>query len=452
MRLNHWKKVIVLAVVAPCVTLFAQSFKAGAGKADIQTTPSMFPISEFSGQHDPVSTRVLLLDDGSQRIVILTVDTPSIQDPSIVEWKAILTKITGVKSENSLVIATHTTPAPHVLSGVTLGAAPGAAAGVQNMAPAQLANAMAYAKAVDDAVEAAATKALSTLQPAQVGFGLGSSRVNVYRYVSTAKGWAAGFDDTGFTDPSLPIVRFDSMDGKPLAWLMNYAVRPAIMERSKTADGGMLISADIVGPARRFLESQYGSGATAIFLMGADVDQAPLFMANYSVFDKEGNSSQVDIHEAGFTLVDLLGGRLGRSALKANEGIKATKTPAALRLARQSVELTTQAHPPHNAGDPAEPGGAAVKFPFVVLQIGDFAFVGMAAELDAALGVKIKTESPFANTIVVAMVEGAASPLPGETNYDRKTPAAVNSQYARGSAEKVAAAIQAQLKQFHYSK
>jgi len=39
--------------------------------------------------------------------------------------------------------------------------------------------------------------------------------------------------------------------------------------------------------------------------------------------------------------------------------------------------------------------------------------------------------------------------LPDEASYDRKTSEALTSQYSRGSAEKVAAAIQAQLKEFH---
>lgn len=451
-RSAHWAWVILPALVAPS-TIFAQSFKAGAGQADIQTSAISFPVAEFSGQHDPVSTRVLLLEEGSQRIAILTVDTPSIQDPLIVEWKAILTKVTGVTPENALVIATHTTPSPHISSGP--GGGPGAGPdGRKQPSPAALASAKAYAESVDSAIESAATKALANLQPAQVGFGLGASKVNVNRDVLTAKGWGIGYNETGFTDDSLAVVRINALDGKPLAWIMDYAVRPAIMERSKTADGGALISADIVGAARHTLETEYGSGGTAIFLMGAAVDQSPLFMANRFVQDKDGNTSQVDIHEAGFTLVDLLGERLGGDAAQVSEGIKNTEAPSQLHLVRQSVEVTTQARqlPNGGGGFGAPPPGTAVKIPFVVLQIGDIALVGVVPELNASMGVKIKTESPFAHTIVATMVDGSAKYLPDEASYDHKTSEALGSEFARGSAEAVVSAIESELKQLHQSK
>lgn len=77
--------------------------------------------------------------------------------------------------------------------------------------------------------------------------------------------------------------------------------------------------------------------------------------------------------------------------------------------------------------------------------MGDIAFVGIAPELNANIGVKIKKESPFAHTIVVTMVDGSAKYLPDATNYDRKTPETLGSHYARGSAESAAEQIVASL-------
>jgi hypothetical protein len=464
MRFTHWARVAVLVLVAPGVTIFAQTFKAGAGQSDIQTSPSMFPVAEFSGLHDPATIRALLLDDGVQRIALLTVDTPSIQDPSVVEWKAIVARVAGMKTENVLVIATHDTAAPHITPsgamqmtaeghgmapGTALGPAPAAqnADGPRPPTPAQAANAKAYAKAVDDAVEAAATKAVTTLQPVQVGFGLGASRVNVSSDLLTPKGWANGLNDDGFTDPSLALIRFSSLDGKPLAWLMDYAVRPAIMERSKTESGGDLISGDLIGVARNYLEKQYGSGATAIFLMGAANDQQPLFTAVRSVFDKDGNSSRVDIHEAGFTLVDLIGERLGSDAVRVNESIKTSATPTRLRLVRQSAEVGTQAR--QQPGGPIAPTGQKVAIPYVLLQIGDVVIVGTKHELNATTGVEIRTGSPFPHTIFAAMVDGSNGSLLDKSAYDHGTNGSLNSYYVRGSAELVVTAIEAQLKQLH---
>jgi hypothetical protein len=69
---------------------------------------------------------------------------------------------------------------------------------------------------------------------------------------------------------------------------MDYAVRPAVMGRSKIESGRALISGDLIGVAPHYLEAQYGSSATAIFLMGAASDQQTLFTAVRSVFDQDG--------------------------------------------------------------------------------------------------------------------------------------------------------------------
>ena len=446
----------------------AAVLSAGAGAAEIKISSDVLPVEGYTSVHDPISTRVLLLDNGGLRIGILVVDTPSIQDSFIDSWKAILTRVTSVKPENALVIASHDTSAPHV----SLGAGPGAGGGPNGGhaaggpagagggpgggggaggGPGAGPNAKAYAQAVDTSVEAAATKALATLQPVQLGFGLGTSRINTNRDVLTPKGWALGYDDAGFTDPSLAIVRINTLDGKPLAWLMDYAVRPAILENSLDDKTAKAISGDLVGASEHYLESHSGPGGTAIFLMGAGVDQSPYLMANRFVQDKDGNSSRIDIHEAGFNLVDLLGERLGSEAVRVSDGIKTSATPAALRIVRQSVAVTSQIPKPINgAAPPANAqAGEAMKVPFVLIQMGDIAFVGVAPELNANIGVKIKAESPFPHTIVVTMVDGSAKYLPDTTNYDRKTPEALGSRYARGSAENAAAQIIAALKKMH---
>ena len=422
--------------------------RAGAGAAEIRITPDMLPVEGYTWVHDPISTRVLLLDEGNVRIAMLVVDTPSIQDSFIDSWKAILTKVTGVKTENALVIASHDLAAPHVSSG----AGPGAG---RDPSPETLARVKAYAQAVDQSIESAANKAAASLGPAQIGFGLGTSHINTNRYQQTPKGWTIGYNDVGFTDPSLAVVRFDTANGQPLAWIMDYAVRPAIMEQSLDAKGGKAITGDLVGASEHYLESHSGSSGTAFFLMGAGVDQTPYLQSNRFVVDKDGNTTHVDIHDAGFTLVDLLGERLGSEAVRVNEAIKTSNSPAALRIVREVVEVDTQV-PTQVAGAPGVgTGGTAgekVKVPFVLLQIGDVAIIGVAPELNANIGVKIKTESPFAQTIVVTMVDGSAKYLPDQASYDRKSPEALSSRFARGSAESVVTRIVAALKQLNSSR
>lgn len=456
MRLTYWIRVIVLVLVAPAVTIFAQTFQAGAAQSEIQTSPAMFPVPdpviEYFGQHDPASIRVLILDDGTLRIALLTVDTPSIQPTLVAGWKAILTRVTGVTAENALVICDHDTVTPHITATgvVTIapsehGMAPGNPSAPvlvpRKVTEAQAASAKAYAKAVDDAVETAATKALAALQPVRVGFGAGRSQISY------------SAQDT--TDQTLALIRFSSLAGKPVAWLMDYALPPSVMSSSRTESGGALITGDFAAVAERYLEvhcgSKDGSGATAIYLMGAAGGQEPIFSAVRTVYGEDGKPSRVDIHEAGYTLMELIGERMGSDAVRVNETIKESATAPRLRLLRKSVEVETQAFQRSNGASPvaATPTGQKVAIPYVLLQIGDIVMVGTMHELNLTTGAEIRADSPFPHTIVVTMVDGSNGGLYDISAYDHKMSSALNSYYVRGSAEAVAAAIGNELRQMN---
>jgi hypothetical protein len=429
---------VVLAVfVGPAG---AGAFTAGAGRADILIPADLYPLDGFVGQHDPLAVRVLLLDDGRERIAIIVVDQTSISDKSIADMKAIVNKVAGVLPNNAIVCASHTFSVPHVLP-------------PQNPADKMSENIVALERVINAAVQTAATQAVSTLQPARLGLGTGTSRVNINRDVQTPAGWWLGANDAGYIDPSLGVLRIDGVNGKPLALLMNFAVQPSIMDGSESGKGGKLITADLAGAATRYVESQFGPGVVSAFLIGAAGDQAPYLQANRHVVNKDGSVSRDDIHDAGFALVDLLGERLGKEAVQVAESIVATQMPI-LGVQRMSVEVTSQAASHENA--PTGPvmsyeyqPGAQIEVPVVLMRIGGIALVGLQAELAASIGARIKAGSSFPNTIIVTMVDGAAKYMPDAASYDRFTYEARSSRYARGSAETTASAVVNLLNQMH---
>jgi neutral ceramidase len=435
----------------------AQDFRAGAGKSDIQTSSAMWPVDGFTSQHDPLAVRVLVMDDGKTRSAIVVIDQTSISEGVLDSAKGAVTRIAGVQPENTIVVASHTFSAPHVmgLGGPGGGNAGPGGAGPGGPGPAPSAGTLAFARAIGAAVENAVTQAKASMQPATVGFGLGTSDVAVNRDVPTPKGWWLGGDPSGYSDKTLPVVRIDGKDGKPLAVLINEAVQSSIMDHSENANGSKPVTADITGAATRFVEEQYGGGTVALFLIGAAGDQAPIFQGNRYVLGRDGTTRRVDIHEAGFTLVDLIGERLGSEALQVSEGIKATETPT-LQVWRRSLKVPSQAGA---KGLPTEPvtsynyqPGPDVEVPVVLMRIGDIAIVGLQAELAASVGTQIKTQSPFAHTIVVTMVDGGAKYMPDAKSYDRFTYEARNSRYAKGAAEIMCAGIDDLLKQMQQSK
>ena len=96
---------------------YATDFRASAGKSEIQITPDMLPLENLTSQHDPLTVRVLLMDDGKARSAIVVLEQPSVSDATITGVKASLTKLAKVSPEYAIVVCTHTTSAPHANMG-----------------------------------------------------------------------------------------------------------------------------------------------------------------------------------------------------------------------------------------------------------------------------------------------------------------------------------------------
>jgi hypothetical protein len=438
MKLPFLARAVLLALTVTSATAFAADFRAGAGKSEIKITPAMWPLDGFTSQHDPLMVRVLLMDDSKTRAAIVSIEQTSINHGTIDRAKAKLTEVAGVAPENTIVVASHTFSSPHNFFGSTSGWNGGAEG------PKLGSGVPAYSKAIDDAVNAAITQAKNSLQPAKVGFGVGVSDVSVNRDFPTPRGWWLGANAAGFSDTSLPVVRIDSMDGKTLAVLINEAVQSTITDHSVGQDGVKSASSDLAGAATRFVEKRYGGNAVAIFLYGAGGDQAPILQGNRYVLNRDGSISQVDIHEAGFTLVDLLGERLGTEALQVSQEIKPTVSPT-IEVRREILKVPSQ-----DKGKTLPTGpvlsysyatGPEIDFTFVLMRIGDIAIVGLRAELAASIGAQIKEHSPFPHTLVLCMVDGGNKYMADSKSYDHFTYEARNSPYARGSAELIASGI-----------
>ncbi|WP_239648462.1 neutral/alkaline non-lysosomal ceramidase N-terminal domain-containing protein [Komagataeibacter europaeus] len=416
------------------------AFRAGSGRADIVFPSGRFPIDGFTGQHDPLAVRIVLLDDGTTRLAIVVVDLTSISGELITAIRTIVTDVAGIATPDIIVSASHTFSAPHIF-----------AAGQAPPGTDMKANAAAW-QAVIQAARQAATRALASLQPARLGAGQGTSRVSVNRDVRTPYGWWLGADDAGDTDPTVSVLRIDRLDGRPLAIMTNFAVQSSVMDGSVTSTGGRLVTADLAGAAMRHVEARYGPDAAALFMVGAAGDQAPYLQASRPVVNADGRAARIDIHEAGFAIVDLLGARLGAQIVDVTEQIRAVDAPT-LDIRRESIQVASQAFSPrtNRATGPVTTfsydAGPPVALPVVLVRIGDLALVGVQPELAAGLGARIRAHSPFAHTMVATMVDGGAKYMPDARSYDRHTYEARSSPFARGAGEAACARIVALLKQ-----
>lgn len=440
--------VFVVAVAAAIVALSGSralqaadasaSFRAGAGKAVIELPGELFPFQneKFTTVHDPLQVKVVLLDNGASRIALVVIDATSLGTDVIDLVRQTVSKSTGVATNNIMVNASHTFSSPHV-------------------PPAQQAERAhereLMSAALTSAVQKAAENAAGTLQAARVGFGTGTSSVNVSRDVESKDGWWLGANEHGPSDKSVAVVRIDSEQGQPIAILLNYGAQSSIMNESVGADGGHAVTADLAGAATRYVEQQYGANTVSLFLVGAAGDQSPVLVAHRVTLDRTLNASVVDVGDAGFLLVDLLGERLGAEAVRVSEATHTAALAGPLRIVQDSLTLPELQSNPNPTSRHAtrqyqyvEKGPSAM--PYWLLQIGDIVGVGVQVELNAKTGMAIKSQSPFKNTMVMNMVNGAAKYLPDAGSFDRFTYEAQGARYAKGSAEKFTATVREQLK------
>jgi hypothetical protein len=400
--------------------------KIGAGRAILDIPISFFPYENFSGIHDPLHVRTLILDNGIKRVAIVVVELTSIKD--VDEFRKIISEESNVDFENVFLCATHTFEAPHLSSNN------------QNLSKDEMKKGAIFKEVLNNAIISSVRQAKKNMQFGRIGFGTGQCDVNVNHDILTSKGWWKGSNFEGLSDKTVSVIRFETFEGNPIAFFINYPVQSSIMSESIPLDGKILISSDLGGATARYVEKQYDDKVVALWTMGAAGDQDPLFISNRYVIDKYGNYKRIDIHELGYVLIDLLGERLGYEVVRVSENIRDCKSVIVIKTMSKTVscpgqEIFKNIHEMKPCKEYEYKKTKPIDVHFSIIILDNIALIGVQVELVCKTSLEIKQASPFKNTIIMTMVNGAAKYLPDAESYDKITYAAMNSMGAKGSAE-----------------
>lgn len=241
-------------------------FRAGAYAQNIN--PQTFPMSSNGNMSDKLATKItddlharcLVLDDGKTKLAIVVVDSCMIMRREFDEAKRMATEATGIPTDKILISATHT----H--TGVT-------AAGVFQSEPDP-----AYLPYLSAQIAKGIKAAHDSLQPAEIGFGVGQNDRQVFNrrwYLKPGTMPVNPFGTTvdqvkmnpgranpnlvkqaGPIDPDVSIVSVRTAGGRPLALLANYSLH--------YVGGREAFSADYFGEfAKRIGELLRADGAGA---------------------------------------------------------------------------------------------------------------------------------------------------------------------------------------------
>lgn len=258
----------VRAIGLGCLVLVHGSIalEIGAGSADITPDVKTYqvPLAGYgaregkpaTGVHDPLHAKVLYLRDGHTAMALITCDlrsvTPELKN-QIVEKSPGL----GLTQDSVLVAASHTHDGPAIFAEKFWQLQ----FGVHNPRIVDIMS-TEIAKAVKDAVENAVPARIGMAQTMVEGF----TNNRRWEYDQKARE-AAG--ETPQVEPVLSVIRADTMVGKPIAILVNFATHPTILGHEN-----MEISAEWPGVLQRKLEEAF-PGATALYTNGAEGDQSP---------------------------------------------------------------------------------------------------------------------------------------------------------------------------------
>lgn len=387
----------------------------GAGKENI-TPPAELLLKlpalmggHFSGKiYDELYVRAVAFQNEENTVLFVSFDLDKAPDP-LGNLAAIEEKY-GIAQDNVLLFGIHTHTAP--LCSVR----PFEGMNSRENQPPERRQAMeTYENLVREKMLTAVKTALDSLQPARIGWATGKSYINVNRcqsyQVEQEDGslhtcCALGADPEGPVDHTLFVLKAEDLQGKPIAFLVNYPVHCCVMiGNDSDGQGGCGISGDIAGVTSQLMEAKYGG--VCVWSSGAAGDVNPLFMNQYFYPNpKNGAFCEHPIQgpEAAIAILTVLTGRHFADIVSTVRQIQCHTSQAEIK-AISGWSKTPRRRVVKKGDEPGEAaaGEAAPAYPIRVhpVVIGDVAFCGISGELYTTLGWEIQKASPAVHTCII---------------------------------------------------
>ena len=420
--------VFALSRITPAISQQPRQFRAGAATSNI--TPWL-GISSNGGMqdrapqhvHDELHARALVLDDGQTRLALVTVDSCMVPRQILDGSKKLVQQYSGLPIENMLMSATHTHTA-------------GTATPVfQSEADAEYQ--LFLTRKIADSVRIA----LSNLEPARIGWSVGSVPQHVFNRrwkmkpgtispnpfggidqvkMNPAAGSPDLLEPAGPTDPDLSVISVRALDGRPIALLANYSLHYV---------GAGHFSADYFGVFADRIQQ----------LLGAD-RQDPPFVGMLSN-GTSGNINNIDFRkprpaDAPFARMKAVANDVAAEALRVASNIRyhdwvpltvrqaeielGVRQPTAEELDRARQIMAKAQGPGMRTPEEiyARETVLISKYPprvpliLQALRIGDLAISAIPCEVFVEIGLEIKRKSPFSTTFTTSLANGYNGYLP----------------------------------------
>ncbi len=361
-----------------------------------------------SGAEAPLRATAIVLARGAEKLAICSCDVIVVQadfvDPALERVRG----ATGIPPERVLVHATHTHTAPSTVRAHACTRDDRFVAGL--------------AKGIGDAIIAADAD-LDAHPDCRFRYRLGEeSSVGQNSRLLLGDGtifWIGKRDDavrpTGPFDPELPVMAFETADGKPVATLFNHSTHTIGARQPGKR------SPAFYGLAAQELERE--QGGIHLFLQGASGSTHNL---------------TVGVDEAIVRLKDAVNRARSAAVPRPIGGLAAIKEPFEFRVRafdESAEEEAVMSYCSKRMGTVGEAHATAEVFraqraeiaphqgetrttSIQTLAIGDVAIVGVPAELFTVLGVEIKRQSPFRHTVIAELSNDWVGYVPDSRGHE----------------------------------
>jgi neutral ceramidase len=430
------KKLLTAAWIAiglgTSVTAYAQNAALRVGAAKVDVTPAQADLPKtYEGILDHIYSRAIVIDNGSATAALITVDAGGVPDAV---WQAVSKQLQselGIPEKNVLLTATHS----HSVPGQPAGP---------------------YTQKIVESVRLAKQR----LAPARVGYGTGVSYINVNRNIIDPKTrrWWEGPNYEGPSDKTVAVIKFENLNGEPLAVYYNYAMHGV-------AAGQLdLVSGDAPGTTSNYIEDSFDDKVVALWSSGAAGDQNPIyFQQTYDLREiriKDYAKRGIDIsnsmppggqglNKKDPTVIKLMnqqkqmilsmGQFLGEEVMHVMRGMD--RMESSIQVDGRFKTVSCPGRERTNEGRAGFPGeykeAGPVDIRLGLLRLGDIMIGAVNAEVFNPIAQRLKKESPYARTMMATLTNGSARSgyIPHDAGFGMYTFEVLSSRLQPGCAE-----------------
>ena len=390
-----------------------------AGFANFDFTPKKgcmpgdFKPMEAEGARIPLFANAAAFTSGKDSVIIISMDVLFFKKEGGLEMRSRISEATGVPVDRILIAATHTHTGPSIECD--------SFSYVYEPETTKL----VFGKTVE-----AGIAAWNNRSEVKLGVGLGyETRFSFNRGYFLKDGRLVtngGFDRTDFekragkVDYSVNVMRVEDNEGKVKAFIVNYANHPDNYRGSQKD----MYSADYPGVLRNELKREFGEDIVVLFFNGTcgDINCIDFFHRTSDYYYAKGKFAPNTIGEG-----------LADTVKKINENIilEGGELYIRSRSAKCTIPRRFRSEKQYQRGldilrraEAGEEMSAAdlvyareytksidgipptIDVEVAVLQIGPWAIVGLPSEIFTEIGLKIKANSPYVNTLIFELANG----------------------------------------------